>query len=109
MNPLASSTQDLARASAAENASGNAAGNAAESVVENAEALGAVAGETINETVDEAIDEETGETEANAFAALGLAPQLVQAVADMGYIAPTPVQQQAIPLALPQAVQRRLH
>ena len=55
---------------------------------------------------------ETGNTETasdesasgeNAFAALGLAPELVQAVADMGYTAPTPVQQQAIPLALPQA------
>ncbi len=35
-----------------------------------------------------------------AFVALGLAPELVQAVADLGYTEPTVVQQQAIPRAL---------
>jgi ATP-dependent RNA helicase RhlE len=34
------------------------------------------------------------------FAALGLAPELVRAVADEGYAHPTPIQQEAIPLAL---------
>jgi superfamily II DNA/RNA helicase len=36
----------------------------------------------------------------NGFALLGLAPELVQAVADMGYTEPTAVQNKAIPLAL---------
>ncbi len=40
----------------------------------------------------------------NPFAALGLAPELLAAVADLGFAAPTAVQQRAIPLALaPQA------
>jgi superfamily II DNA/RNA helicase len=37
----------------------------------------------------------------NGFVELGLAPELVQAVADLGYVQPTSVQLQAIPLALP--------
>lgn len=37
----------------------------------------------------------------NGFALLGLAPELLQAVADMGYTQPTRVQAQTIPLALP--------
>ncbi|MEY4435827.1 MAG: hypothetical protein RL175_782, partial [Pseudomonadota bacterium] len=37
----------------------------------------------------------------NGFVELGLAPQLVQAVADLGYTQPTTVQQKTIPLALP--------
>jgi len=41
------------------------------------------------------------ETEPNGFVQLGLAPELVQAVADLGYQQPTAVQQRAIPLALP--------
>ncbi|QTD46592.1 DEAD/DEAH box helicase [Ottowia testudinis] len=36
----------------------------------------------------------------NPFAALGLAPELQSAVADLGFTEPTAVQQQAIPLAL---------
>ncbi|MFT3777834.1 MAG: DEAD/DEAH box helicase [Ottowia sp.] len=36
----------------------------------------------------------------NPFQALGLAPELLAAVADLGFSAPTDVQQQAIPLAL---------
>jgi ATP-dependent RNA helicase RhlE len=35
-----------------------------------------------------------------AFASLGLAPELVRAVAEEGYERPTPIQQEAIPLAL---------
>jgi chemotaxis protein histidine kinase CheA len=38
---------------------------------------------------------------AEAFAALGLAPELVAAVADLGYSTPTPVQAAAIPKAMP--------
>ena len=37
----------------------------------------------------------------NGFVELGLAPELVQAVADLGYTQPTAVQLRAIPLALP--------
>ena len=39
----------------------------------------------------------------NGFIELGLAPELVQAVADLGYSQPTAVQQRVIPLALPTA------
>jgi superfamily II DNA/RNA helicase len=37
----------------------------------------------------------------NGFVQLGLAPELVQAVADLGYTQPTQVQSEVIPLALP--------
>jgi len=37
----------------------------------------------------------------NAFLKLGLAPELMQAIQDLGFTLPTPVQEQAIPLALP--------
>ena len=43
-------------------------------------------------------DQDTPET--NGFAALGLAPELLAAVADLGFTQPTPVQQQAIGLAM---------
>ena len=36
----------------------------------------------------------------NPFAALGLAPELVAAIADLGFTEPTAVQQRTIPLAL---------
>ncbi|MEN9785784.1 MAG: hypothetical protein RLZZ299_1048 [Pseudomonadota bacterium] len=39
-------------------------------------------------------------SEPNAFAALGLAPALVRAVAESGYTTPTPIQQRAIPQVL---------
>ena len=45
------------------------------------------------------ITEETTE-QPNGFIELGLAPELVQAVADLGYTQPTTVQLQAIPLAM---------
>src|SRR5690349_11802912 len=38
----------------------------------------------------------------NGFAALGLAPELLAAVADLGFVQPTNVQQQAIGLAMQQ-------
>ena len=37
----------------------------------------------------------------NGFVLLGLAPELIQAVADLGYTQPTMVQEKVIPLALP--------
>lgn len=43
------------------------------------------------------------------FADLGIAPDLLAAVAALGYTRPTAVQQQAIPLALPQAHGQRDH
>ena len=50
-----------------------------------------------NETIDAEITPE----QPNGFVLLGLAPELVQAVADLGYTQPTSVQLKAIPLALP--------
>jgi len=44
---------------------------------------------------------DSGGNQPNGFVELGLAQELVRAVADLGYIKPTPVQQRAIPLALP--------
>jgi len=72
--------------------------------------------ETISISAPEVISSETISTEAvhadveaaveqpeapNGFVLLGLAPQLVQAVKDLGYTQPTTVQQKTIPLALP--------
>jgi superfamily II DNA/RNA helicase len=37
----------------------------------------------------------------NGFLKMGLAPELIQAVEDLGFIQPTPVQDEVIPLALP--------
>lgn len=48
-----------------------------------------------------AIETEAAETVPNGFVELGLADELVRAVADLGYTQPTAVQQRAIPLALP--------
>ncbi len=44
--------------------------------------------------------DETVTPEPNGFVELGLAPELVQAVADLGYTQPTSVQLKAIPLAM---------
>ncbi|WP_353239377.1 DEAD/DEAH box helicase [Limnohabitans sp.] len=59
-------------------------------------------------TPEPAAEVDTEEVEAiaelpNGFIELGLAPELVQAVADLGYTQPTAVQLRAIPLALPTA------
>ena len=45
----------------------------------------------------------------NAFAELGLARELVQAVKDLGYTEPTTVQKKAIPLALPRSTEANQH
>ena len=48
----------------------------------------------------EALLEADVTAEPNGFIELGLAPELVQAVADLGYTQPTAVQIKAIPLAM---------
>ena len=53
-----------------------------------------------SEDASPSIEAVVAQPEANAFAELGLAAELVQAVADLGYTQPTPVQAQAIPLAM---------
>jgi superfamily II DNA/RNA helicase len=53
--------------------------------------------------VETATAEEAAAEVPNGFVELGLAPELVQAVADLGYTQPTAVQLRAIPLALPTA------
>jgi len=50
---------------------------------------------------NEAVESEITPEQPNGFVLLGLAPELVQAVADLGYTQPTSVQLKAIPLALP--------
>lgn len=52
---------------------------------------------------DAAAEENIAEEVPNGFVELGLAPELVQAVADLGYTQPTQVQQKAIPLAMGEA------
>ena len=58
---------------------------------------------------NEAIDTEITPEQPNGFVLLGLAPELVQAVADLGYTQPTPVQLKAIPLALPKETLGEAH
>jgi superfamily II DNA/RNA helicase len=72
------------------------------------EIMVAAAAEITPEAAPEVDAEVTEEVEAvadvpNGFVELGLAPELVQAVADLGYTQPTAVQLRAIPLALPTA------
>lgn len=52
---------------------------------------------------EETTQQQQAQQQPNAFAVLGLAPELVQAVSDLGYTEPTTVQQRAIPLALPRS------
>ncbi len=51
--------------------------------------------------VNDTTETEIAPEQPNGFVLLGLAPELVQAVADLGYTQPTSVQLKAIPLALP--------
>ena len=72
------------------------------------EIMVAAAAEITSDAAPEVAAEEPEEVEAvsdvpNGFVALGLAPELVQAVADLGYTQPTAVQLRTIPLALPTA------
>ena len=54
--------------------------------------------ESIDTTAE--TEQEAAEVLPNGFVKLGLAPELVQAVADLGYTQPTAVQLKAIPLAM---------
>ncbi|MEY4732057.1 MAG: ATP-dependent helicase RhlE [Pseudomonadota bacterium] len=72
------------------------------------EIMVAAAAEITPDSAAEVTTEAAEEVEAipeapNGFVELGLAPELVQAVADLGYTQPTAVQLRAIPLALPTA------
>jgi len=51
-------------------------------------------------TADEAAYHDEVEAEPNGFADLGLSPEILRAVDDMGYRTPTPIQAQAIPTVL---------
>ena len=74
-----------------------------------AETIAIAAQDTVTTEGVHTAEVEQVETEApkvdvpNGFVELGLARELVQAVADLGYTQPTTVQQKTIPLALPSA------
>ena len=74
------------------------AANLATEIMVTAAAAEAITEEPATEAVVEA---EAIAALPNGFVELGLAPELVQAVADLGYTQPTAVQLRAIPLALP--------
>ena len=59
--------------------------------------------------VNETLETEITPEQPNGFVLLGLAPELVQAVADLGYTQPTSVQLKAIPLALPKETLGEAH
>ncbi len=67
-------------------------------------AMSAEAATAESASATEASNPEVAEPAApNGFELMGLAPELLQAVADLGYTEPTPVQVQTIPKALPDA------
>ena len=49
---------------------------------------------------EEAAEHDVAEAEPNGFADLGLSPEILRAIDDMGYRTPTPIQEQAIPTVL---------
>ena len=51
-------------------------------------------------TADEAAYHDKAEAEPNGFTDLGLSPEILRAIEDMGYLTPTPIQAQAIPTVL---------
>ncbi|WP_311223735.1 MULTISPECIES: DEAD/DEAH box helicase [unclassified Acidovorax] len=69
-------------------------------VVETAPVAEAAAVADLTEAADTVASEEAAPAEPNGFVELGLAAELVQAVADLGYTQPTQVQARAIPLAM---------
>jgi superfamily II DNA/RNA helicase len=88
----------------------NATESTAQPVATNlaTEIMVAAAAEITPQAAAEVTTEAAEEVEAiadvpNGFVELGLAPELVQAVADLGYTQPTAVQLRTIPLALPTA------
>ena len=58
--------------------------------------------EPVDATATPVVADPDSAAQPNLFAELGLAPELVAAVADLGFTEPTPVQAKAIPLALHQ-------
>nr|WP_246254346.1 DEAD/DEAH box helicase [Comamonas jiangduensis] len=67
----------------------------------DASTLNVAAEAVIDESIDAvAVEQKAVEEQPNGFVELGLAPELVQAVADLGYTQPTAVQKKAIPLAM---------
>lgn len=54
----------------------------------------------VADSPSESLPAENAAVAPNGFALLGLAPELLQAVQDLGFTQPTPVQSQAIPLAM---------
>src|SRR5450830_1937340 len=76
----------------------------AESFVSTAAVVAQVAAQVLG-TESDAASQPAEPALPNGFVKLGLAPELVQAVADLGYTEPTSVQLKAIPLALPADVQ----
>src|SRR5258705_272780 len=91
---------DSSFASAAEASSVlNAAVASAEQAAESLAAESLAAAEVV-EIAEGAEDVEAAPELPNAFIELGLAEELVRAVADLGYTQPTAVQAQAIPLAM---------
>jgi len=67
---------------------------------EDAAPLQPIGGATATMTADEAAYHDEVEAEPNGFADLGLSPEILRAVDDMGYRTPTPIQAQAIPTVL---------
>lgn len=59
--------------------------------------------DTATPATPETMAPETAAPSPNGFVRLGLAPELIAAVEDLGYTQPTAVQEQAIPRALPSA------
>ena len=74
------------------------AGGASGEVIAEAEAADVVAEGAM--TADEAAYHGEMEAEPNGFTDLGLSPEILRAIDDMGYRTPTPIQAQAIPTVL---------
>jgi len=76
----------------------------ATAVVEESAPVEIVVDETVADETNYSHDSESETDEAaepeNGFAALGLSEPILRAVAEMGYLTPTPIQEQAIPFVL---------
>jgi len=98
---------DPAPTVAAENASAEHGENcgsdpAAAKTIVPEETVGEPAGSVVADamTADEAAYHDEEAAEPNGFADLGLSPEILRAIDDMGYRTPTPIQAQAIPTVL---------
>ena len=76
----------------------------ATAVVEESAPVEIVVDETVadetNDTQDSEAEPDKAAEPENGFAALGLSEPILRAVAEMGYLTPTPIQEQAIPFVL---------